>query len=373
MRIDDVSKGRPLLPRELLFGRLVMIGFVAILLIRELLSLSVLSGSARITVCISTALLVLTWTWFWGFVAAGSKHIAPGVAVGLTLGTAVVLVEVNHIGAFPFYYAAVVAGTAYVWYISAGLVAVVTATTMAVWWPEGQTNATALQVFAITVLLGGGAIAVRRFVAAQFELNATREELRAFAALEARMALARDLHDRLGQHLTTSIMQAELLSMDLEADDLDQARPRAAMLLSTSRETLKLMREMVVEVREPELRSEVIVAERVLESSGISCTVTIDSERLPTAADRALGWVLREGVTNVLRHSGASSCRITVVTEQGVGTLRVEDNGEGLGEGAGGMGLIHMQERLADVGGTIALTADSDGGCTLLATVPLSP
>ncbi len=373
MRIDGVSPGRAPLPRELRLGRLVMIGFVAIFLFRELSSLTVLTMSARITVCVGTAVVTLTWAWFWAFVAAGSNRVAPGMAVGLVVGAAIVLVDVNHIGAFPFYYAAVVAGTAYVWYVSVGLVAVVTATTMAVWWPEGQSNATALQVFTISVLLGGGAIAVRRFVAAQVELEATRDELHAFAALEARMALARDLHDRLGQHLTTSIMQAELLSMDLEADALDEARPRAAMLLSTSRETLQLMREMVVEVREPDLRSEVVVAERALKSSGISCTATIDTNQLSAAADRALGWVVREGVTNVLRHSGASSCHITVVTGQGAGTLRIEDNGQGLGDGAGGMGLVHMRERLEAVGGSISLMADPDGGCTLLATVPLLP
>src|ERR1700722_147712 len=84
MRIDEVSPPRPLLPRELLLGRLVMIGFVAIFLFREFLSLTVLSTSARVPVCVGTVVLALTWTWFWGFVAAGSNRIAPGVSVGLT-------------------------------------------------------------------------------------------------------------------------------------------------------------------------------------------------------------------------------------------------------------------------------------------------
>ena len=181
---------------------------------------------------LGSAVFALTWVWFWAVVAASSNRLAAGVAVGLMVGSATLLVSVNHIGVFPFYFAVIVAGAAYRWQVGVFLVSAVVAITLAVWWPQGQTNATALQVFGITALLGGAAITVRRFIEAQVELDASREELLGFAALQARMDLARDLHDRLGQQLVASIMQAELLAMDLDAGDVDEARDRSAAVLS---------------------------------------------------------------------------------------------------------------------------------------------
>ncbi len=360
------------LRRELLLGRFVMIAFIAILLVRELSSVSVLTAPALTAVLVCTAVLTVTWALYWAFVASGPGYWAAGTAVALTVSSASILVHVNHIGVFPFYYAIVVAGTAFKWYISGPLVAIATGIMMAVWWPEGQTDANALQVVAIGMLLGGAAITVRRFIGTQVELEVTRDGLRQFAALEARMQLARDLHDRLGQELTTSIMQAELLSMDLDAGAIEDARKRSAMVLSSSRETLHLMRELVAEVREPDLRSEVSVAEQVLTSSGINCTIALDMATLPISADHALGWVVREGVTNVLRHSGASSCRIMVAADSDSVVLRVEDDGRGMGDGDGGMGLVHMRERLAAVGGSLSIADGPGGGCTLIAVVPVT-
>jgi len=361
------------LGRELLLGRFVMIAFIAILLVRELSSLSVLTTSALATVLVCTAVLTVTWAFYWAFVAAGPGYWTAGTAVALTVSSASILVHVNHIGVFPFYYAIVVAGTAFKWYFSSPLVAITTGIMMAVWWPQGQTNANALQVFAIGMLLGGAAITVRRFIGTQVELEITRDGLKRFAALEARMQLARDLHDRLGQELTTSVMQAELLSMDLDAGAIEDARKRSAMVLSSSRETLRLMRELVSEVREPDLRSEVSVAEQVLTASGINCTIALEMETLPISADHALGWVVREGVTNVLRHSEASSCRITLSASSDSVVLRVVDDGRGIGNGDGGMGLVHMRERLAAVGGSISIADSPGGGYTLVAAVPVKP
>jgi two-component system sensor histidine kinase DesK len=369
--VDRASAVASPFHRELVLGRIVMIGFMGVFLFREFWSVEVDSSSARAVVIVGSTVLALTWTWFWAVVAAGSNQVAAGLAVVLMTISAAVLVAVNHIGVFPFYFAVIVAGAAFPWRVGTVLVVLVVGLTLAVWWPEGQSDATALQVFGISALLGGAAVTVRRFVEAQVELDATREELLGFAALEARMAMARDLHDRLGQQLTVSIMQSELLAMDLEGGSVEEARARAASVVTSSRRSLELMRETVSDRREPDVRTEVAQARRALTSAGVSCTTSVDTGELPPDVDRVLGWVAREGTTNVLRHSRAGSCRIEVVMRGGSVVLRIDDDGEGIGAGGGGTGIEHLRERLGTVGGSISLTDVAGGGCALLAEVPL--
>ena len=103
-----------------------MIAFIAILLVRELSSLSVLTTPALTTVVVCTAILTVTWALYWAFVAAGPGYWSAGTAVALTISSASILVHVNHIGVFSFYYAIVVAGTAFKWYFSGPLVAITT-------------------------------------------------------------------------------------------------------------------------------------------------------------------------------------------------------------------------------------------------------
>ena len=348
-----------------------MIAFVGIFLFRELWSVEVGTSKVTAVVVVFSVVLAVTWAWFWALVAASDSVLPSGVAVGVMLGSASVLVHVNHIGVFPFYYAVIVAGAAFRWQVGIALVAVVTAVTLAVWWPEGQSNATALQVCGITALLGGAAVTVRRFVGAQVELEETRQELVGLAALEARVQLARDLHDRLGQQLTVSIMQAELLAMDLDAGDVSVARVRSDQVVSASRESLALMRGMVTEMRGPDVRSEITAAQQVLETSGIACTTSVETESIPPSADGVLGWVVREGVTNVLRHSGAATCRIAVRSTSGAVILCIDDDGRGAGGAGDGMGLTHMRERLAGVGGQLWFSDAAGGGCRLAAQVPV--
>ena len=353
-----------------MLGRLVMIGFIAIFLFRELWSLRGLTTPALVTVVAGIVVVTVTWGWFWWWLAAGPEGVAQAVAVVASTAAVIVMVRVNHLGVFPFYYAVIVAGTAFRWTIGVVLVPVVTVLTVALWWPGGQGNAYALQVLIVTGLFGGAAITVRRYIAAQVELDVTRDEVRRLAAVEARMELARDLHDRLGQQLTATIMQGELLAMDLATDVVDAARERSATVLAGSREALNIMREMVTEVREPGLEAEVAVAERLLDASGISCRASLPPAGLPAGAGRVLGWVVREGVTNVMRHSGASSCTISVTSGDGIHTLTISDDGRGPGGGNGGNGLRHMRERVSAEGGTIDLSEDRQGGCTLTATIP---
>ncbi len=355
-----------------MLGRLVMVAFIGIFLFREFWSVEVESSSGTAAVIVVSLIMAATWSWFWLFIAAGNNYVAAGVAVAIMVTSATALVHVNHIGVFPFYYAVIVAGAAYKWHTSALLVIVVTVVALGVWWPQGQTDADALQVCGITALLGGAAVTVRRFIGAQVELDATRDQLRRVAVSEARSQFARDLHDKLGQQLTASIMQAELLAMDLDAGAIDDARAHSKMVLASSRESLDLMREMVTEVREPHLRSEVAIGERVLSASGITCEVVLDEAPVPEEVDRTLGWVVREGVTNILRHSHAAHADISTARENGMLTLVLSDDGCGLGSNGCGSGLSHMRERLGAIGGWLSLDDKPGGGCTLRASLPVS-
>ena len=359
--------------RELMVGRLVMIAFLAVLIGREAFALRWLDGPSQVTVITATAVVTLAWTWFWWRLAAGPDGIAQGVAAVAITGAAIVLVEVNPVGVFPFYYGVIVAGAAYRWRISAVLAAVATAVTIVVWWTTGHDNATSLQVPVITTLLGGASVTVRRYVAAQLELEETRDELRRLATAEARAQMARDLHDRLGQQLTATVMQGELLAMDLENADADaKARRRADLIVSTSRDALALMRDMVTEMREPGVRSEISVAKTLLGAAGIECTTPHSDVALPEGIDGVLGWVVREATTNAMRHSGASRCTISVAMDETDYVLTVADDGKGADAPAVGNGMLHMRERLAAVGGTIKVSTAAETGYTLTATVPVT-
>ena len=371
-RARIASATRYSLPHELVLGRLGMVATFGILIVREIPGYRFLELHRQVLLALAVLVAAAVWTWFWMALAAKPDVSSHAVAVVLMTLSASAIVMIRPTGVYPLYYAVIVAGAAYKWRVGALLALAVSGLTVVVWWFAKLATPWTLTGIVITAMLGGAAVVVRRYIGVQLELFETRDELRRLAAAEARAELARDLHDQLGQNLTATVMQGELLAMDLPGDSSPQLRARAKLIVDCSREALTLMRDMVTEIRSSGLQAEVEAARRLLEASGIECVTRIGVDALPSSTDAAFGWVIREGATNVLRHSGASTCRIAVDFREGAHVLRLTDDGQGADCALPGNGLSHMADRIGAAGGLFEIKSSHGAGHMLIATVPTS-
>lgn len=177
-------------------------------------------------------------------------------------------------------------------------------------------------------------------------------------ALENRLAIsgerehvARDVHDLLGHSLTVINLKAEVAAKLLEADP-ERARREILEISRLSRVALADVRSTVTRLRRPDFAGEVEAARRALDTAGISADLPDPqaAQQLPGVNAPLFSWALREAVTNVVRHSGASTCRVRVTPEK----LQVDDDGAGF-RGTSGNGLSGLRERIEESGGSLDL------------------
>ncbi|WP_448853256.1 sensor histidine kinase [Corynebacterium frankenforstense] len=195
-----------------------------------------------------------------------------------------------------------------------------------------------------------------------------------------REAIALDVHDVLGHTLTVVNLKAELARRLLESDP-GRARVEVEEVAQLSRTALAEVRQTVTRTRRPDLGGELAAARRALETAGVETEITAVDEAPPFAAA-----VVREAVTNVVRHAHASHCRITVTPDgvevlddgRGMGDVAVDgtvSEGSGAGDAAGagggagvdtsassGEGLAGLSRRVAAVGGVFTVSAGENGG-----------
>jgi two-component system, NarL family, sensor histidine kinase DesK len=217
------------------------------------------------------------------------------------------------------------------------------------------------------------------------ELSKAREAVAKLAANEERLRLARDMHDLTGQSLSMITLKSELAARLLrrlpESPERDRVGEEIQQVADVSRQTLHDIRDAISGYRRPTLAVEVITARTALESAGITPhddpRLTLLSGTFDPDAEAALAWCLREAVTNVVRHSGAQNCFISLIQGKAALSLEVRDDGAGMSQaaanGAGpagaGTGLHGMSERLQAVGGQLEVRP-GDRGFRLVATVP---
>jgi len=211
------------------------------------------------------------------------------------------------------------------------------------------------------------------------ELRAAREELAVLAVGEERNRIARDLHDTIGHSLSVIALKSELARRVLPTEPA-RAAEEIADVERVAREALASVRETVQGYRTPSLALELAAARSALATAGISGTVEPAPEGLPSAVDAVLGWAVREGVTNVLRHSDATRASIRVVADGDSRAVEVVDDGTaGAAGGAGdpaapvrrGTGLDGLRERAATLGGAVEAGPLPDRGFRLRVSVPL--
>nr|WP_277348458.1 histidine kinase [Planctomonas sp. JC2975] len=208
--------------------------------------------------------------------------------------------------------------------------------------------------------------AFSRQAASIVQLQQTRHELAQLAVAEERGRVARDMHDILGHSLTAIAVKAELAGMLIDTDDGGKAREEAAAVEQLARAALADVRTTVAGYRGTSVAAELANARSVLTSAGIEAEFPATVEALP-AADRELaGWLVREGVTNVLRHSNARICRILVEADR----VEVADDGRGQGSGPTpqsslGNGLRGLRERAETAGWRVETGSSELGGFRL--------
>lgn len=204
------------------------------------------------------------------------------------------------------------------------------------------------------------------------QLRAAREELATRAVTEERLRFSRDLHDLLGHTLSVIVVKSEA-ARRLASRDLDAALTQITDIESVGRQALTEVREAVTGYREGSLGTELDRARSALTAADMEPVVHHSGPPLPPRAEALLGWVVREAVTNVVRHSGASRCEIAVSGSTEHVRLTVTDNGTG-GDGPAqgpGTGLTGLTERLAAAGGSLTAEVEPRGGFTVTAQLPV--
>ncbi|MEV6015360.1 sensor histidine kinase [Streptomyces sp. NPDC051997] len=207
------------------------------------------------------------------------------------------------------------------------------------------------------------------------ELRAAREELARRAVEKERMRFSRDLHDLLGHTLSVIVVKSEA-ARRLAPRDLDAALVQVTDIESVGRQALTEIREAVTGYREGSLATELDGARSALSAARVEPVVRQSGPPLVPQTEALLGWVLREAVTNVVRHSDATRCEITVDGTVDLVRLTVSDNGTGasLAEpepGVGGTGLKGLTERLATAGGSLRAGRTPRGGFEVRAELPV--
>ncbi|MFD6948798.1 two-component sensor histidine kinase [Nocardiopsis sp. TSRI0078] len=199
------------------------------------------------------------------------------------------------------------------------------------------------------------------------------------AVTEERLRFARDMHDLLGHSLSALAVKAELAGRLAERAP-DRAAAEMAEVHELARKALQQVRAAVSGYREVDLADEVDAVGSVLAANGTRVSVTgLDGLALPPERASLAAWVVREGVTNVLRHSDATECQIafTPTRDTAVGRVLVVEvsndraRGDGAVEGSSGNGLAGLSERVSMSGGTLSAAHTGDGGFLLRAVVPL--
>lgn len=230
-----------------------------------------------------------------------------------------------------------------------------------VWLLEGTVGYAEVISMVVIVLAMSGMFGIVRVNA---QLREAREELAVMAVTAERERMARELHDVLGHSLTTITVKAGLARRLLESGDAERAAVEVADMERLGRQALAEVRSTVSANRVASLAREVTVAREALRAAEIGADLPVAIDDVPAERQQAFAYVVREGVTNVIRHSGASRCTVRLTPE----SVEVRDDGVGSPAGTpAGNGISGLTERLAAVGGWVDAGPMPDGGYRLRA------
>lgn len=244
-----------------------------------------------------------------------------------------------------------------------------------------------------TVLFMGGAwlagriVHQRRTEAEDLTVEAThlreQQEVRAFQAVaEERGRLARELHDVIAHNVSLMVVQAAAAEQVLEGSP-DQAREALLRIQQAGRQTVVELRRLLGILRghereleispQPSLAGLEVLVEQV-RRSGLPVEVGVEGAAIPLSVslDLSAYRILQEGLTNVLRHAGATKATVAIRYLPQVLELEIVDDGQGTRDNATwGHGLVGIRERVALFDGTLETGNRTEGGFFLRALLPL--
>lgn len=209
------------------------------------------------------------------------------------------------------------------------------------------------------------------------QLQLARTEFAAMAVTQERIRFASDLHDLLGYSLSAITLKSELARRLIEpgharaATELDE-------ILDLSRQALSDVRSVATGFRNMSLLSESQSVHSVLRSADIAVTMAMDQVDLPDQVSTVLAAVLREGATNVLRHSEAKNCHVGFSQVGPIAQLRLANDGVTVrlpttGDSRTGSGIESLSVRMTSIGGSLRASVEDSGWYVLCAEVRLAP
>ncbi len=213
----------------------------------------------------------------------------------------------------------------------------------------------------ITASVGVSTIAFARQIVQNQQLRQAHAEIARLAVNEERARLARDLHDSLGHSLTVVAVKSELAGKLVNRDP-KKAAAEIADIEKLARDGLSELRAAVSGYRDADVDSELVAAHTALVAAGIVEHLPHDGSAVEPGLRALFGWVVREGVTNVIRHADARNCWIELTAT----SVRVRDDGrKPVDLDAAGNGLRGLRERAAAVGATLTAGPRPGGGFQL--------
>lgn len=207
----------------------------------------------------------------------------------------------------------------------------------------------------------------------EFELNQAKEQIKDLVKREERIRIARDLHDTLGHTLSLITLKSQLVHRLIDKDP-QKAQLETREIEHTSRAALRQVRELVSDMRTITLAEVLAEVRAILQSAEIAFTFKGDTRMhgVPDLTQNILSMCLKEAVTNIIKHSRATSCTVTIEQTPSEVRMRIDDNGIGLTSDAEpdqGNGLKGITERLSLIEGS--MTVSSLQGVTLSIIVPI--
>ncbi|MBU8790658.1 sensor histidine kinase [Oceanobacillus caeni] len=203
------------------------------------------------------------------------------------------------------------------------------------------------------------------------DLQDANERISELLVAEERQRIARDLHDTLGQKLSLIGLKSDLAGKLIYRDP-DKATNELNDIHQTARTALKEVRDIVSTMRAVKLEDEMVHIQQVLKAAQIDCIINGSTRLLdtPLLVENVLSMCLKEAVTNVVKHSKASVCKISILQSESEISITVWDNGIGITnpEWSVGNGLRGMSERLEFVNGD--LKAEAFEGTLITVQVP---
>ncbi|MBE2315684.1 histidine kinase [Solirubrobacter sp. CPCC 204708] len=205
-------------------------------------------------------------------------------------------------------------------------------------------------------------------------LDQAREQAGEVAVLRERLRFAGDLHDIQGHQLQAIALKAQLASRLIGRDD-DAARRHADDAHALALQALSETRELVQGYRRVGLATELANAVGILKAAGVDAEVEGAPETVPVALQPLFGSLVREGATNLLRHTRAERCEIAVERDGDDVVVRVIDDGVArvVVPDGDGTGVAGLRERFAAVGGRVEAAPLAPRGFELCGRAPHRP